>query len=836
MSEVTVKQLAEVVKIPVNKLLVQFTEAGLDISTPDQTVSDKQKMQLLNYLRNNRSKVATVPTEDDRKIVLRRKSTSQLKVSTSQGRGSTSNTTVNVEVRRKRTYVKRKTVLEEEAKARQERAEQEAAREKEVAEQLEKAAKKAEAEAEAARKEKQEAVPEIEPAEEKEATPAPTEAKQEQAAAADAVPDPATQQEPAPAAVPEKAPRETKGKRRELHVASGKGGRRKTRVKPRRPGKIEPSGKHKFEKPTGPVRKEILVPDNISVLDLAQKMSIKAAEVIAVMMKMGAMATINQVIDQDTAILVAEELGHEAKPMQSVDIEADVLKVDYSDQKALPRNPVVTVMGHVDHGKTSLLDYVRRTKIAEGEAGGITQHIGAYSVTTSKGTITFLDTPGHAAFTAMRARGASVTDIVVIVVAADDGVMPQTVEAIEHSKAAEVPVIIAVNKIDKEDADPERTRNDLSAQGVISEQWGGDTIFVDVSAVTGQGVDDLLEAISLQAELLELKAVDHGSATGVVIESSLDKGRGPVTTILVQQGSLAKGNMLLTGEEFGRVRAIFDEHGHEIDRAGPSTPVAVLGLSGVANAGDEAIVVTDERKVREIVGLRKSKSRDTRFAVQQASKLENIFNKVGEDAAATVNVLIKADVQGSAEALRDSLEKLSTEEVEVKIVMASVGGINESDINLAGASEAIVIGFNVRADNAAKRAATELGIDIRYYSIIYETIDDVKLAISGLLSPELREEIIGLAKVKEVFKSSKMGAVAGTQVMEGAIKRGSPIRVLRDNIVVYEGELESLRRHKDDVNEVRAGTECGIAVKNYNDVQVGDQIEVYERTEVARTL
>ena len=833
MSEVTVKQLAEVVKIPVNKLLVQLTDAGLDFSAPDQTVSDKQKVQLLNHLRNNRSKVASLPAEDGRRIVLRRKSTSQLKANTSQGRGSISSTNVNVEVRRKRTYVKRSTVLEEEAKARQEHVEQEAAREKEVTAKLEMAAKEADAKAKAAEQKKLEAVPEIEPAPGKEAAPVVAETVQEQAPADDSAASPV--QAPAPAA-PEKAPRETKGKRRELHVATGKGGKRKARVKPRRPGKVEPSSKHKFEKPTGPVRREILVPGNISVLDLAQKMSIKAAEVIGVMMKMGVMATINQVLDQDTAILVAEELGHEAKPTQPVDIESNVMKVDYSEQEALLRNPIVTVMGHVDHGKTSLLDYIRRTKIAEGEAGGITQHIGAYSVTTSKGMITFLDTPGHAAFTAMRARGAKVTDIVVIVVAADDGVMPQTVEAIEHSKAAEVPVIIAVNKIDKEGADPERTRNDLAARGVISEQWGGDTIFVDVSAVTGQGVDDLLEAVSLQAELLELKAVDHGPATGVVIESALDKGRGPVTTILVQQGCLAKGNMLLTGEEFGRVRAMFDEHGQEIDTAGPSTPIAVLGLSGVASAGDEAIVVTDERKVREIVGLRKSKSRDTRFAVQQTSKLENIFNRVGEDAAATINVLIKADVQGSAEALRDSLEKLSTEEVEVKIVMASVGGINESDINLAGASEASVIGFNVRADNAAKRVATELGIDIRYYSIIYETIDDVKLVMSGLLTPELREEIIGLAKVKEVFKSSKMGAVAGTQVMEGAIKRGSPIRVLRDNIVIYEGELESLRRHKDDVNEVRAGTECGIAVKNYNDVQAGDQIEVYERTEIARSI
>ena len=834
MSEVTVKQLAEVVNIPVNKLLVQLTEAGLDFNTPDQTVSDKQKMQLLNHLRNNRSKITSLPTDDGRRVILRRKSTSQLKVSTAQGRGSVNSTTVNVEVRRKRTYVKRSTVHEEEAKARQQHAEQDAAREREVAAQLEKAAQEASAKAKAAEQEKQKTVQEIEQAPEKKAAVVPPEPKEQQAADTPAS-SPAEKDE-LPAA-PEKEEQDTKVKRRELHVASGKGGKRKTRrTRQRRPGKVEPSGKHKFEKPTGPIKREILVPDNISVLDLAQKMTIKAAEVIAVMMKMGVMATINQVIDQDTAILVAEELGHGAKPMQLADIEADVLQVDYGEMEAQARHPVVTVMGHVDHGKTSLLDYIRRTKVAAGEVGGITQHIGAYSVNTDKGTITFLDTPGHAAFAAMRARGAKVTDVVVIVVAADDGVMPQTIEAIEHSRAADVPVIIAVNKIDKEDADPERTRNDLAAQQVIPEKWGGDTIFVDVSAMTGQGVDDLLEAISLQAEILELKAVDRGPATGVVIESALDKGRGPVTTILVQQGCLSKGNMLLTGEEFGRVRAMFDEHGKEIDAAGPSTPVAVLGLSGVADAGDEAIVVTDERKVREIVGLRKNKSRDTKFAAQQASKLENIFNKVGDSAATSINVLIKADVQGSAEALRDSLEKLSTDEVKVKIVMASVGGINESDINLAGASNAIVIGFNVRADSAAKHAATDLDIDIRYYSIIYETIDDVKMAMSGLLSPELREEIIGLAKVKEVFKSSKMGAVAGTQVMEGAIKRGNPIRVLRENVVIFEGELESLRRHKDDVNEVRAGTECGIAVKNYNDVKVGDQIEVYERTEVARSI
>ncbi len=833
MSEVTVKQLAEVVNTPIEKLLEQFSEAGLDFNAPDQIVSDEQKMQLLDHLRNNRSKAASLPSDDGRKITLRRKSTSQLKVSGAQGRGSATSATVNVEVRRKRTYVKRSVVLEEEAKAEQERLEKEAVREKEVAAQLEKAAQEAEAKAKLEEQEKQEAAQKSVVTIVEDVTQVVSKPEEEHA-----IETPATTvktEGPEPAQ-PERVESDTKIKRRELHVASDKRGKRKAKPKHRRPGKVAPSDKHKFEKPTEPIKREILVPENISVSDLAQKMAIKAAEVIAVMMKLGVMATINQVIDQDTAILVVEELGHDAKPMQAADIEADVLQVEYDTSEAHTRNPVVTVMGHVDHGKTSLLDYIRRTKVASGEAGGITQHIGAYSVKTGKGTITFLDTPGHAAFTAMRARGAEVTDIVVLVVAADDGVMPQTKEGIEHSRAANVPMIIAVNKIDKEDSDPERVRNELAAHNVIPEEWGGDNIFVNVSAKTGKGIDDLLEAISLQAEILELKAVNYGPATGVVIESSLDKGRGPVATVLVQQGKLSKGDMLLTGEEFGRVRAMFDEHGKEIDTAGPSTPVVVLGLSGASNAGDEAIVVTDERKVREIVDLRKSKSRDTKFAAQQAAKLENVFNQLGEGEAASINVLIKADVQGSAEALRDSLENLSTDEVKVKIVMASVGGINESDINLAEASNAIVIGFNVRADNAAKRAAVDLGIDIRYYSIIYETIDDVKKAMSGLLSPELREEIIGLAEVKDVFRSSRMGAVAGTQVIEGVIKRGNPIRVLRDNVVIYEGELESLRRHKDDVNEVRAGTECGIAVKNYNDVKAGDQIEVYERTEVARTL
>jgi translation initiation factor IF-2 len=588
--------------------------------------------------------------------------------------------------------------------------------------------------------------------------------------------------------------------------------------------------------PTAPVVHEVQVPESIAVSDLAQKMAVKAAEVIKVMMKMGAMATINQVIDQDTAILVVEEMGHVAIPMQEKSVEAEVVRHDYDNANAVTRPPVVTVMGHVDHGKTSLLDYIRTSRVAAGEAGGITQHIGAYHVETPKGVITFLDTPGHAAFTAMRARGAKVTDIVILVVSADDGVMPQTQEAVEHSRAAGVPMIVAVNKIDKEDADPDRVRTDLSALEVVPEEWGGDTIFVNVSAKTGQGIDDLLDAISLQAEIMELTAVDQGPATGMVIESSLDRGRGPVCTVLVQEGKLSRGDILLCGEEYGRVRAMFDEQGEQIESAGPSLPVVVLGISNTVNAGDESIVVESERKAREVAESRRDRTRDSKLAAQQAAKLENIFSQMKDGETASVNIMVKADVQGSSEALRDSLEKLSTDEVKVTIVSSGVGGITESDINLAAASGAIVIGFNVRADASARRAMDDAGVDLRYYSVIYEAIDDVKNAMSGLLSPELREEIIGLAEVKDVFKSSALGAVAGCQVVDGVIKKGNPIRVLRNNVVVYEGELESLRRHKDDVSEVRAGTECGIAVKNYNDVKPGDQIEVYERTEVARTI
>jgi translation initiation factor IF-2 len=583
------------------------------------------------------------------------------------------------------------------------------------------------------------------------------------------------------------------------------------------------------------VVREVLIPESITVAELAQKMSVKAAEVIKAMMTLGTMVTINQMIDQETAAIVVEEMGHHAKLTREDAIEA-VLHADGGlESDLLPRAPIVTIMGHVDHGKTSLLDYVRKSRVAASEAGGITQHIGAYRVATPHGSITFLDTPGHEAFTSMRARGAKVTDIVILVVAADDGVMPQTEEAVKHARAAGVPMIVAVNKIDKPGSDPERIKQELSQRGVIAEDWGGDTQFVPVSAKTGQGVDQLLEAISLQAEVLELKAIPHGPAKGVVIESRLDRGRGPVATVLVQRGELRRGDVLLTGTEFGRVRAMVDAFGKTIDSAGPSEPVEVLGLSSPPNAGDEATVVDDERKAREIAIFRQDKDRESKLARQQTSKLENVFSQMRDGETSTLKILIKADVQGSAEALTDALTRLSNEEVRVDVISNGVGGINESDVNLAFASRAFIVGFNVRADSTARRIVDEEGLDLRYYSVIYDVIDDVKAAVTGMLAPEIRETIIGVAEVRDVFRSSKLGAIAGCIVTSGAVKRNNPIRVLRDNVVIYEGELESLRRFKDDVNEVKAGTECGIGVKNYNDVKPGDNIEVYERTIVART-
>jgi len=598
-----------------------------------------------------------------------------------------------------------------------------------------------------------------------------------------------------------------------------------------------PTREHAFSKPLAPQIHEVAIPESVTVADLAQKMSVKAAEVIKVMMKMGAMATINQVIDQETAAIVVEEMGHTPKLVSINALEDSlVTTADTTVYEAKPRAPVVTIMGHVDHGKTSLLDYIRRTKVTSGEAGGITQHIGAYQVNTSKGLITFLDTPGHEAFTAMRARGAKCTDIVVLVVAADDGVMPQTIEAIQHAKAAKVPLIVAINKMDKPGADPEKVRQILSQHEVISDEWGGDVMFQPISAKTGLGVDDLLDRILLQADVLHLTAPTDGPARGIVIESRLDKGRGPVATILVQAGTLQRSDVLLAGGQYGRVRAMIDDHGHKIETVTPSMPVEILGLSGVASAGDEAVVLPNEKKAREVALFRQGKYREIKLARQRAANLENIFGQLGTGQVAMLNVVLKGDVQGSVEAISDSLTKLSNDEVKVNMIASGVGGITESDVNLAIASSAILMGFNVRADAGARKLVELEGVDLRYYSIIYNLIDEVKAALTGLLKPEFKETITGLAEVRDVFRSSKLGAIAGCLVQEGIIRRQSSIRVLRDNVVVFTGKLESLRRFKDDVAEVKSGTECGIGVKDYNDIKPGDQIEVFETTQVARQL
>jgi translation initiation factor IF-2 len=752
---------------------------------------------------------------------------------------------VNVEVRQKRTYIKRD-VLEKQAQDEQDELDRQRLAEEEriAAEQL--AKERAEAEKEAAAKrevaQREQAAEALKSAEDQArqvAEKAAAEAAEEKTRLEKAEAD-ARDRRSKDRAKAKSKPRatETRYGRKELHVAGDKSGRRKKkRPTRRRPVSVSGDSKHGFERPTAPVIHEVEIPESISVSDLASRMAIKGNEVVKVLFNLGAMVTINQVIDQDTATLVVEEFGHVAKPVSSADVDEQLLAGEATlSGDEVSRSPVVTIMGHVDHGKTSLLDYIRRTKVAAGEAGGITQHIGAYSVNTDKGKITFLDTPGHAAFTAMRARGAQATDIVVLVVAADDGVMPQTIEAIQHSKAAGVPLVVAVNKIDRENADPERVKNELTQHEVIPEEWGGEQIFVNVSALTGEGVDTLLDAILLQSEVMDLKAVAKGMAQGIVIESSLEKGRGSVATLLVQGGTLKQGDMIIAGEEYGRVRNMFDETGASIKDAGPSAPAVVLGLSKTPSAGDDFLVVKNERKAREVAEFRQGKAREAKLAQQQASKLEDVFSQMEEGLASSVSLIIKSDVHGSAEALRDAMEKLSSDEVRVKVLSSGVGGITETDANLAAASNAFIIGFNVRADAAARNTIKESGVDVRYYSIIYEAIDDVKAAISGLMAPEIREQIVGLAEVKEVFSSPKFGDIAGCMVTEGYVKRSNPIRVLRDNVVIYEGELESLRRFKDDVNEVRSGTECGIGVKNYSDVQAGDQIECFERIEIARNL
>jgi len=855
MSQVTVTQLAEVLGVTADRLITQLNDAGIKVSDPSAEVTNEDKKKLLAFLRTSHGKVeSSEDASGPRKVTLKRKTVSEIKVPVGgagrgpRSRGAAPSRTVNVEVRKKRTYVKRRAISEQEMADPEREA---AARVLEESRQAREEAEKTEREDAERRRAETEALQKAE-AEERERLEAEAEErrKEEEKQRALAEAQARVEAKVARQAAEREAERKRRGGkakapgdaptrygREELHVTP-----KSKRRKPKRKGRLTSSQptEHGFQKPTAPVKRMIDVPETITVGDLAKLMAVKAGELIKALMNMGSMVTINQPLDQETAILVVEELGHEARAAQAQDIEQELVSADQSDAgEQTGRPPVVTVMGHVDHGKTSLLDYIRRAKVAAGEEGGITQHIGAYHVETDNGVVTFLDTPGHAAFTAMRARGAQATDIVILVVAADDGVMPQTKEAIQHARAAGVPLIVAVNKIDKPEADLDRVKAELSAEEVVPEDYGGEEIFVPVSAITGEGVDALLEAILLQAEVLELKAVPSRRCRGVVVESALDKGRGPVATILVQDGTLRRGDVILAGSEYGRVRAMFDETGQAIDEAGPSIPAEVLGLSGVPNAGDDVLAVADERKAREAADQRSQSAREGRLAEKQAAKLQNLFDQMSEGGSGetqNVNLVIKADVQGSAEALKDSLTRMSTEEIKVNVVASGVGGITESDASLAQASGAIIIGFNVRADASARKIIQEGDLDLNYYSVIYDAIDDVKKAITGLLGTEVKEQILGLAEVKDVFRSSKLGAIAGCLVVEGSVKRANPIRVLRDNVVVFEGELESLRRFKDDVSEVQAGTECGIGVKQYNDVKPGDQIECFERIEVQRTL
>ncbi|EKD74487.1 MAG: hypothetical protein ACD_44C00427G0011 [uncultured bacterium] len=826
MSTVTVKQLAQVVGVSADQLLKQLQLANIKKQSAEDVISDEEKARLLTHL-------AQAP----KKITLKRKTVKEEVKASPQTRGKK----VNVEIRRKRTFVK-----PSEAEPELVVVSEEINMSVEAAVILEETQKLPETEKTILPEKSTEEMP---------VSSAPslvvTEEKTEKKAKHEKAETPSKRT----------AADEEGDRRRRMAEKKGKGrGSEKSEVikyrrgssiflddgpeidemRPRRRGRKSQAAtqfiKQEFEKPVAPVVHEVIIPETMSVADLAQKMSVKAAEMIKVMMKLGVLATINQVIDQDTAVIVVEEMGHKPKIVKEDEVETTLISEYAQEGEQKTRPPVVTIMGHVDHGKTSLLDYIRRTKVTQGEAGGITQHIGAYHVETPKGMLTFLDTPGHAAFTAMRARGAKITDIVVLVVAADDGVMPQTIEAIQHAQAAKVPIVVAINKMDKSSADPERIRNELSQYNVISEEWGGESQFVPISAKTGMGIDNLLDAILVQSEILELKAQVNVSARGVIIESRLEKGRGPVATMLVQNGVLKKGDILLAGQVYGRIRAMYDERSVLVEEAGPSIPVEILGLSDVPAAGDDAFVVPDERKAREVALFRQGKFREVRLAKQHALKQEALFERVGEAGINTLNLVIKADVQGSAEALSLALSQLSTEEVKIKVIASAVGGINESDVNLAIASKAMIIGFNVRADATAKRLVESEGIRMNYYSIIYNVIDDIKNVMSGMLNPEIKEQIQGLAQVREVFHSSKFGAVAGCMVIEGMVKRNGRIRVLRDHIVIYEGELESLRRFKDDVSEVRQGMECGIAVKSYNDVKVGDQIESFEVISITRVI
>lgn len=894
MTDVTVKALAAEIQTSVDRLVQQFADAGIPKSA-DDSVSAQEKQTLLAHLNREHGSAPD-------KLTLQRKTRSTLNIPGTGGKSKS----VQIEVRKKRTFVKRdpqeaeRLAAEEQAQREAEEQAQREAQEAANRQAQEKAKREAEEKAkrEAADKAKREAAEkdkvsnqqtddmtktaqadkarrEAEAAELK--RKAEEEARRKLEEDARRVAEEARKMAEANAGVwteeekveddktdyhvttsqharqaedendreveagrtrartaTAKAPRQKKGGKhgetkadREEARAAVRGGKGK-----RKPSSLQQG----FNKPAQAVNRDVVIGETVTVAELANKMAVKGSQVIKAMMKLGAMATINQVIDQETAQLVAEEMGHKVILRRENELEEALMSDRDTDAVAESRAPVVTIMGHVDHGKTSLLDYIRSTKVASGEAGGITQHIGAYHVEIDNGMITFLDTPGHAAFTSMRARGAQATDIVVLVVAADDGVMPQTIEAIQHAKAAQVPVVVAVNKIDKPEADPDRVKQELSQYGIMPEEWGGESQFIHVSAKAGTGIDELLDAILLQAEVLELKAMRTGMASGVVIESFLDKGRGPVATVLVREGSLNKGDIVLCGFEYGRVRAMRDELGREVTEAGPSIPVEILGLSGVPAAGDEVTVVRDEKKAREVALYRQGKFREVKLARQQKSKLENMFANMTEGEVSEVNIVLKADVQGSVEAISDSLLKLSTDEVKVKIIGSGVGGITETDATLAAASNAILVGFNVRADASARRVIDAESLDLRYYSVIYHLIDEVKAAMSGMLSPELKQQILGLAEVRDVFKSPKFGAIAGCMVTEGVVKRHNPIRVLRDNVVIYEGELESLRRFKDDANEVRNGMECGIGVKNYNDVRVGDVIEVFEIIEIQRTI
>ena len=833
MTQVTVKELAQVVDTPVERLLLQMRDAGLPHTTAEQVVTDNEKQALLAHLKSGHS----AKVEQPRKITLQRKTTSTLRVAGSKS--------ISVEVRKKKVFVERSAeeIAAEKKRDMEERQAAENAKRQadNEARRLASAAAQAATQADAPAVETVVAAPvaptavalepvvAAKPAEErkKDELRRPDKPRNEDA---DRRGDRKTtahrpsvkEKEKAPA--PRVAPRTTD----EESDSFRRGGRGKTKMKKR--------NQHGFQSPTGPVIREVSIGETITVGDLSQQMSVKAAEVIKFMFKMGTPVTINQILDQETAQLIAEELGHKVTLVSDNALEEQLAESIKFDGVTSTRAPVVTVMGHVDHGKTSLLDYIRRAKVAAGEAGGITQHIGAYHVETDRGMVTFLDTPGHAAFTSMRARGAKATDIVILVVAADDGVMPQTIEAVQHAKAAEVPLVVAVNKIDKPGADLDRIRSELSVHGVTSEEWGGETPFVLVSAKVGTGVDELLEAVLLQAEVLELTATPTAPGRGVVVESRLDKGRGPVATVLVQDGTLRQGDMVLVGSNFGRIRAMLDENGKPIKEAGPAIPVEILGLDGTPEAGDELIVLADEKKAREIALFRQGKFREVKLARAHAGKLENIFENMGQAEKKTLNIVLKSDVRGSLEALQGALGGLGNDEVQVRVIGGGVGGITESDANLALASRAVIFGFNVRADAGARKIVEQEGLDMRYYNVIYDIIEDVKKALTGMLGSDVRENILGIAEVRDVFRSPKFGAIAGCMVIEGVVHRNRPIRVLREDVVIFEGELESLRRFKDDMSEVRSGMECGIGVKSYNDVKAGDKIEVFEKVQVARSL